>query len=87
MILVKLKEAIEAYKTRKGLRKFTYRDLSEASGVPYGTIQAIGNREVYSTTFHTLDRICRALETTPCEILHYDPDTPHPKAGAGRGNR
>ena len=87
MILVKLKEAIEAYKTRKGLRKFTYRDLSEASGVPYGTIQAIGNREVYSTTFYTLDRICRALETTPGELLHYDPQRPHPRAGGGRAAR
>ena len=85
MIVVKLKEAIEAYKVRKGLRRFTYRDLSEATGVPYGTIQAIGNREAYSTTFYTLDRICRALETTPGAILHYDPDIPHPKAASTGG--
>lgn len=79
MIAVRLKKAMEDYKIAKGLGNFTHRDLSNLSGIPYDTVQAIGNRKVYGTTFYTLDKLCRALNTTPADILHFDASKPHPK--------
>ena len=79
MIIIRLKKAMEDYKIAKGLRTFTYGDVSKLSGIPYDTVQAIGNRNVYSPTFYTLDKLCRALNTSPADILYFDPSKPHPK--------
>ncbi len=80
MITVKLKGAMEIYKRAKCLDKFTYTDLSEAAGLAYSTLDAIVNRKGYSPSFDTLDKICRALETTPADLLAFDPGKPQPKA-------
>ena len=81
VIVVRLKKAMEDYKIAKELPKFTYQDLSKLSGIPYATLQAIGNRKVYSPTFYTLDKLCRALKTSPGDILYFDASKPHPRTG------
>lgn len=77
VIRVRLRRAMDDYKIVHSLDKFTYRDLAKVSGVPYATLQAIGNRKNYSPTFHTLDKICRTLNTSPAEILDFDRTKPH----------
>ena len=81
VIVVRLKKAMEDYQIAKQLPRFTYRDLSKLSGIPYDTVQAIGNRKVYSPTFYTLDKLCRALKTSPGDILYFDASKPHQKPG------
>ena len=81
MIVVRLRQAMDEYKLRERLRNFTYKDLSKRTGIRYSTLQAIGNRAAYGTTFRTLDTICRVLGTTPSEILFFDPSEPQPTGG------
>jgi len=66
---------MKAYK-RKHDEKFTYDTLSKVTGLGPSTLSAIQSRENYNTTIDTLDKICRALKTTPYEILVFDPSKP-----------
>lgn len=65
----------EKYRT-----KLTYATLGEAADVSASTLQAIENQEEYNTTIKTLDKICRALKTSPSDILFYDSSKPQPSA-------
>ncbi len=64
--------------------KLTYATLAKAAGVAPSTLDAIENRDEYNTTIGTLDKICRALKTTPSDILLYDPSKPQ-ESGKKRG--
>lgn len=79
MIVVRLKQVMNDYRQKNELKSYTYWDLVEATGLSYDTLQSLGSRNSRGTTFYTLDKICRALESSPSEILLYNPSKPHPK--------
>lgn len=60
MIVIKLREAMERYRTRTGER-MTYERLSEISGLSRATLESIGSRLDYNTTLDKVDRLCEAL--------------------------
>ena len=78
MIAVQLREAMTDFQQRTG-RRITYIRLADLSGLAADTLRAIARRPGYNPSLDTLDRICRALETTPADILAFDPRTPQPK--------
>ena len=83
MIVIRLREAMKAYKRQHG-KKFTYMTLGKATGISPATLDAIQNRTDYNTTIDTLDKICRELKTTPYDIIIFDPTKAQPidrKAG------
>lgn len=59
---------------------YTYATLAKVADVSASTLQAIENQEEYNTTIRTLDKICRALKTSPSDILFYDSSKPQPGA-------
>lgn len=68
MIHVKLREAMEAYRQRTGVR-VTYDVLAERTGISLATLQSLAARPEYNTRLSTIERICRALECTPGDLL------------------
>ena len=86
MIIIQLKRAMRAYKRQHG-EKVTYDTLSAATGIGAGTLSAIQSRENYNTTIDTLGRICRALKTTPYDILVFDPSKPQSVARKAGGRK
>ena len=81
MIIVRLRQAMKVY-DKKYHTKSTYDTLAEMTGLSSSTFEAIESRDQYNTTIDTLDRICRALETTPPELLVYDATKPQPTTAA-----
>ena len=73
MIVVKVKEAMERYRYRTGER-LTYEKLAELTGLARPTIVAIASRLDYNTTLTTIEKLCVALECTPCDLLELMPD-------------
>jgi DNA-binding Xre family transcriptional regulator len=78
MIAIKLREAMETYKRRTGER-MTYDILAENTGIGHGTLRTMGSRDDYNATLVTLEKICRALEVTPGDLLELIDDPPKPK--------
>jgi DNA-binding Xre family transcriptional regulator len=72
MITVKLREAMKAYRRRKGVR-VTYQTLSARTGLSVDTLQSLAARPGYNTRLSTIEKICRALECTPGELLQLTP--------------
>ena len=68
MIRVKLRKAMEAYRRRTGVR-LTYSILSKRTAISVDTLQSIAARPEYNTRLSTIERLCRALECTPGELL------------------
>jgi DNA-binding Xre family transcriptional regulator len=83
MMRVKLREAMEAYRLRTGQR-LTYARLAEMSGVGEGTLNSIGSRLNYQANLATVEKICRALNLGPGELLELVDDPPKRKRAAGR---
>lgn len=75
MLAIKLREAMKVYERRTGER-LTYETLAERTGLSASTFQAISTRLNHNTTLRTIEKICRALETTPGELLELIPDSP-----------
>ncbi|MFM4817982.1 helix-turn-helix domain-containing protein [Aeromonas veronii] len=73
MITVKLREALDEYKKRTGV-KMTYRQLSEETGLSQATIASLGSRSAYNSTLGTIDAICKVLSCSPSELLEYKHD-------------
>jgi DNA-binding Xre family transcriptional regulator len=67
-LAVKLREAMEAYRRRTGVR-LTYASLSRLTGVSQATLQSLGARPGYNTRLSTVARLCRALECSPNDLL------------------
>ena len=65
---VKLREAMEAYRRRHGVR-LTYDSLSAKTGISVDTLQSLAARPGYNTTLSTVEKLCRALECSPGELL------------------
>lgn len=68
MIRVNLRKAMEAYRRRTGSR-LTYPILSKRTAISVDTLQSIAARPGYNTRLSTIERLCRALECTPGELL------------------
>jgi DNA-binding Xre family transcriptional regulator len=68
MIYVKLREAMDAYKVRTGIR-LTYEAISAQTGISVPTLQSLAARPGYNTTLSTVEKLCRALKCAPAELL------------------
>jgi DNA-binding Xre family transcriptional regulator len=73
MIVVKLRETMQAYRQRTG-RRLTYDMLSEQTGIAVTTLQSLSTRPEYNTRLSTIEKLCRALECTPGELLELSDD-------------
>jgi DNA-binding Xre family transcriptional regulator len=78
-IIIKLREAVLAYKRRTGER-MTYAILAERTGLAQGTLHNIGGQRSYNATLKTIALICRELGVTPGELLTFV-DEPAKRAG------
>ena len=78
MIAIKLREAIQRYK-RRSRNRMTYEILAERTGLAKGTLNNIGSRNDYNATLATIEKICRALDVTPGDLLEVIDDRPTAK--------
>ena len=77
-IVIKLREAVVAFKQRTGER-MTYDVLAERTGLAKGTLHNIGSQRNYNATLKTLALICKELGVTPGDLLELIDDWPKPK--------
>ena len=68
MIRVNLRKAMETYRQRTGVR-LTYASLARRTSISVETLQSIAVRPGYNTRLSTVEKLCRALECTPGELL------------------
>ena len=68
MLHVKLREAMEAYRQRTGVR-LTYDALADRTGISVATLQSLAARPGYNTRLSTIERLCAALECAPGDLL------------------
>ncbi len=78
MLVVKLRDAMEAYRRRIGER-MTYAKLAERTGISQSTLRTIGSDLTYHPTLANIERICKALDVTPGDMLEIIPDPPKAK--------
>ncbi|UCC31479.1 MAG: helix-turn-helix transcriptional regulator [Phycisphaerales bacterium] len=81
MIAIRLREAMAKYKRRKRA-PITYDILAERTGIGHGTLRTIGSRDDYNATLNVIEKLCRALEVGPGELLELIDDPPKPKRKA-----
>ena len=74
-IVVKLREAMLAFKRRTG-GKMTYKILAERTGLAAGTLHNMGSKPRYAPGLATLAKICVALNATPGDLLELVEDLP-----------
>lgn len=77
MIYVRIREAMEAYRQRTGVR-LTYEIIAVRTGISVATLQSLAARLGYNTRLSTIERLCRALECVPGDLLelHDSPEKP-----------
>lgn len=68
MIVIKLREAMERYRQRTGIR-LTYESLSEQTGISVDTLQSMATRKGYNTRLTMIEKLCLALKCSPGELL------------------
>jgi len=68
MTYVRLREAIEAYRQRTGVR-LTYEAISEKTEISVETLQSLATRPEYNTRLSTIEKLCRVLECLPGDLL------------------
>lgn len=78
MVAIKLREAIQRYK-RRTRKRMTYEILAERTGLAKGTLNNIGSRDDYNATLATIEKICRALDVSPGDLLEIIDNPPKPK--------
>ncbi len=78
MIVVKLREAMEAYRRRTGER-MTYAKLSALTGISQETLRSIGSRLNYQPTLGNVEKLCRALNVPLHDLLELIDDPPKPR--------
>lgn len=76
MIRIRLKEAIECYSQRTGIR-LTYKLLAEQIGVSVETLQSLAARPGYNTRLSTVERLCVALQCQPGDLLELVAEDQH----------
>ena len=80
MIAVKLKEAMERYRRTKG-KRLTYELIAKMTGISKATIEAIASRPGYNTSLASIEKLCKALDCTPGDLLEL---LPNEKKKSGR---
>ena len=55
-------------------RKMSVTELAERVGITMANISILKNGKAQAIRVDTLDKICRALNCQPGDILEYDPD-------------
>lgn len=68
MIRIKLRQLMETYRQRTGER-LTYPILAKRTSISVETLQSIAARPGYNTRLSTIERLCRALECSPGDLL------------------
>lgn len=66
MIIVKLREAMEAYRRRTDER-MTYEKLAARTELSRATLESIATRAGYNASLSTINKICTALDCTLAE--------------------
>lgn len=61
--------------------RLTYERLAARAGLSRATIEALASRSGYNTTLGTIEKLCRALDCTPGDLLELLPN------GSGEGVR
>jgi DNA-binding Xre family transcriptional regulator len=74
MISVKLRDAMESYRRRKGVR-LTYESLAEKTGIAITTLQSLASRQGYNTRLSTIEKLCVVLECGPGDLLEISTDS------------
>lgn len=59
---------MEAYQDRTGTR-VTYETLANQTGLSVATLQSLAARPEYNTRLSTIEKLCRALECSPGDLL------------------
>ena len=77
---------MEAYKRRTGER-MTYAILAERTDIAQGTLRIIGSRDDYNATLELIEKLCRALDVTPGDLLELIGDPPKPKPASKKKKR
>lgn len=72
MIVVKLQEAVLAYKRRTG-KRMNYKILAERIGVERDVLSAIATKPGYNTTLEKIDAICDGLGVAVGDLLERRP--------------
>jgi DNA-binding Xre family transcriptional regulator len=83
MLVVKLRDAMEAYRRRTGER-MTYAKLAQQTGISQSTLRTIGSNLAYRPSLANVEKICRALNVAPGELFELIDDPPKAKRAAGR---
>ena len=60
---------------RAGQPEITIRQLAADAGVPPSVVSGLTSGRAQQVHFRTLDRLCRALECTPGDLLEYVSDS------------
>jgi DNA-binding Xre family transcriptional regulator len=60
----------------------TYAELAERTGISHATLRTIGSVLAYHPTLANIERICKALDVTPGDLLEVIDDPPKPKRRA-----
>ena len=68
MLRVKLREAMDEHRRRFGER-MTYELLAERTSLSRATLESIASRDNYNTTLSTIEKLCRALDCQPGDLL------------------
>lgn len=68
VIVVRLREVMEAYHRRTGER-LTYETLAERTGLAASTLASLATRGAYNTRLSTIDRLCAVLDCMPGDLL------------------
>jgi len=61
---------------RAGQPELTIRQLAVDSGVPPSVVSGLTSGRAQQVHFRTLDKLCKALNCTPGDILEFAPDAP-----------
>lgn len=64
---------MEVYRQRHGVR-LTYDSLSAMTGISVATLQSLAARSGYNTRLSTVEKLCRALECSPGDLLELSTD-------------
>ena len=78
MIVVKLRDAMEAHRRRTGQR-ITYAVLAERTRISQSMLRTLGSSLGYHPTLANIEKLCRALDVTPGDLLELIDDPPKPK--------
>ena len=78
MLTIKLRDAMEAHRRRTGER-MTYAKLAKLTGISDSTLRKIGGSLTHHTTLANIEKLCRALDVLPGDLLELIDDPPKAK--------